>query len=141
VGEVALVCDTSVLLAGLDGSDRDHRRCAELIEGAAEALVVPGLVLAELDYWCHERLTAGVWVSFLEDLVGGAYRVEHPTQADLERALELQRSYADLSVGIVDASVLALVERLGEPKLGTLDHRHFATMRPRHVEGLELLPG
>jgi hypothetical protein len=36
--------------------------------------------------------------------------------------------------------VLALVERLGEPKLATLDHRHFGTMRPRHVEALELLP-
>ena len=39
------------------------------------------------------------------------------------------------------ADWLALVERLEEPKLATLDHRHFATMRPRHVEALELLPG
>jgi hypothetical protein len=37
--------------------------------------------------------------------------------------------------------VLAAVERLGEPKLATLDHRHFSVMRPRHVEALELLPG
>lgn len=138
---MALVCDTSVLLAGLDGADRDHGRCSELIEGAAEALVVPALVLAELDYWCHERLTGGVWLAFLEDVVGGAYRVEHPTQDDLERCHELQRTYADLEVGVVDASVLALVERLGEAKLATLDHRHFATMRPRHIETLALLPG
>lgn len=138
---MALVCDTSVLLAGIDGADRDHRRCAELIEEADEALVVPALVLAELDYWCHERLTGDVWLAFLEDLVGGAYRVEHLTQNDLERALELQRTYADLKVGVVDASVLALVERLGETKLATFDHRHFATMRPRHADALTLLPG
>jgi hypothetical protein len=43
-------------------------------------------------------------------------------------------------VGFVDAAVLALVERLREPKLATLDRRHFAAMRPRHVQALTLLP-
>jgi len=36
--------------------------------------------------------------------------------------------------------VIALVERLGEKKVATLDHRHFATVRPRHVEALTLRP-
>jgi uncharacterized protein len=43
-------------------------------------------------------------------------------------------------VGFVDAAVPAIVERLGEPKLATLDRRHFSIMRPRHVDALELLP-
>jgi len=138
---VALVLDTSVLLAALDAADPDHGRCAELIDETRENLIVPTLVLSELDYWCHERLTAKVWPAFLEDLLAGAYGAESPTQGDLERCHELQRTYADRAVGVVDASVLALVERLRETKLASLDHRHFATMRPRHVEALELLPG
>jgi uncharacterized protein len=138
---MALVLDTSVLLAALDASDPDHARCAALISGSNENLVVPTVVLSELDYWCHERLTAAVWQAFLEDLLAGAYSVQSPTEADLERCLELQRDYADLAVGVVDASLLALVERLGEPKVATLDHRHFATMRPSHVDALQLLPG
>lgn len=137
---MALVLDTSVLLAALDASDPDHGRCATLISESTENLVVPTLVLSELDYWCHERLTAVVWQAFLEDVLAGAYSVQGPTEADLERCLELQRAYADLAVGVVDSSVLALVERLGEPKVATLDHRHFATMRPSHVEALRLLP-
>lgn len=137
---MALVLDTSPLLAALDAADPDHRSCAQLIAETDEELVVPSLVLSELDYWCHERLTVDVWLSFLQDVLDGAYRIEHPTTADLERCVELQRTYADLGVGVVDASVLAAVERLGEPKVATLDHRHFATMRPRHVEALELLP-
>jgi uncharacterized protein len=137
---VALALDTSVLLSALDGSDPDHGRCAELIAGSSENLVVPALVLSELDYWCHERLTAEVWQAFLEDILAGAYSVQGPTEADLRRCLELQRDYADLAVGVVDASLLALVERLGEPKVATLDHRHFATMRPSHIEALKLLP-
>ena len=47
---------------------------------------------------------------------------------------------ADAGTGFVDAAVLALVERLNEPKLATLDHHHFGTMRPRHVEALALVP-
>jgi uncharacterized protein len=137
---VALVLDTSVLLGALDAADGDHERCAELIAGASEELVVPALVLSELDYWCHERLTAEAWLSFLADVLAGAYRVEHPTQEDLERCNELQGKYADLGLGVVDASVLALVERMGEPKIATLDRRHFGAVRPSHVEALELLP-
>jgi len=138
---VALVLDTSVLLAALDVADPDNSRCAKLISDSREDLTIPMLVLGELDYWCQERLTLNVWLTFLEDVVGGAYRLMEPTQMDLERCHELQRTYADLNVGVVDSSVLAVVERLGEAKLATLDHRHFATMRPRHVEALELLPG
>jgi predicted nucleic acid-binding protein len=47
---------------------------------------------------------------------------------------------ADLRLGFVDAAVVAIVERLGERKLATLDHRHFTAIRPPHVEALELLP-
>ena len=43
-------------------------------------------------------------------------------------------------VAFVDAAVLAIVERLREPKLATLDRRHFGLLRPRHVESLRLLP-
>ncbi len=137
---MALILDTSVLLAAVDAADPDHSRCAGLISGSGENLVVPALVLPELDYWCHKRLTAEAWQAFVEDVLAGAYSVQSPTETDLKRCLELQYDYADLAVGIVDSSILALVERLGEPKVATLDHRHFATMRPAHVEALQLLP-
>jgi uncharacterized protein len=137
---VALVLDTGPLLAAFDAADPDHRACAALLTEAGEDLVVPALVLGELDYWCAERLDPGVWLTFLDDLLAGAYRVEPPTGADLERCRELQEQYADLGVGVVDASVLALVERLGEDKLASLDHRHFSVMRPAHTEALTLVP-
>jgi uncharacterized protein len=137
---MALVFDTGPLLAALDAADPDHDRCATLLEEVREDLVVPILVLAELDYWCHQRLGVDAWITFLEDLLAGAYRLEDTTTADLRRCRELQRQYADQALGVVDASVLALVERLGEDKLATLDHRHFAMLRPAHTQGLRLLP-
>ncbi|HSZ70742.1 MAG TPA: PIN domain-containing protein [Solirubrobacteraceae bacterium] len=137
---MALVLDTGPLLAALDTADPDHERCMALLGDADEELVVPSLVLSELDYWCHQRLGARAWLVFLDDLLAGAYRLEAVTIADLGRCRELQAKYADQSIGVVDASVLVLVERLGESKLATLDHRHFGMLRPAHTEALQLLP-
>jgi predicted nucleic acid-binding protein len=66
--------------------------------------------------------------------------VEELQLQDYQRIRELCDRYADADIGFVDAAVLAVVERLSEPKLATLDHRHFGTMRPRHVDALRLLP-
>ena len=137
---MALICDTGPLLAALDAADPDHERCARLLTGADEDLVVPALVLAELDYWCARRLTPQAWLIFLDDLLAGAYRLESPTSADLGRCRQLQQQYLDKALGVVDASVIALAERLAEPKVATLDQRHFRAVRPAHVAALELLP-
>jgi uncharacterized protein len=137
---MALIFDTGPLLAALDAADPDHERCAELVLSAREDLVVPMLVLAELDYWCHQRLGAAVWIAFLEDLLAGVYRAEPPTTPDLGRCHALQTAHRDLDLGVTDASVIALAERLREPKVATLDHRHYGTVRPSHVPAFELWP-
>ena len=70
----------------------------------------------------------------------GAYVVADLQPEDYRRVRELCDRYADADIGFVDAAVLALVERLNEPKLATLDQRHFGFLRPRHVDVLRLLP-
>lgn len=137
---MALILDTGPLYASLDRSDADHAACRRLIEDAGEPLVIPGPVLGEIDYWVHLRLHAGVFVALLDDILAGAYRVEELQPADYRRIRALCDRYDDADIGFVDAAVLAIVERLDEPKLATLDHRHFSVLRPRHVEALRLLP-
>jgi predicted nucleic acid-binding protein len=137
---MALICDTGPLLAALDAADPDHARCARLLTSADEDLVVPALVLAELDYWCARRLSSDAWLIFLDDVLAGAYRVEPPSGADLTRCRELQGRYVDLALGVVDASVVALAERFNESKVATLDQRHFRAVKPAHVDALELVP-
>jgi len=41
---------------------------------------------------------------------------------------------------VVDASIIAVAERLDEPRVGTLDRRHFGAVRPAHVPMLTILP-
>ena len=137
---MALVLDTGPLYASLDRNDADHPACRLLIEEADEPLVIPAPVLVEVDYWVHARMHAGVFVSFLDDIVAGAYRVEELRPDDYRRIRQLCDRYADADVGFVDAAVLAIVERLDEQKLATLDHRHFRMLRPRHVDALRLVP-
>jgi predicted nucleic acid-binding protein len=137
---MALICDTGPLLAALNRRDPAHTACAELVLQTKEDLLVPTLALTELDYFCGEIGLHDAWLAFLEDVDAGVWRLEHPTAADMRRARELQSDYHDLAIGVVDASIIALCERLGEAKLATLDRRHFATVRPRHVDALRLVP-
>jgi len=137
---VALVLDTGPVLALLDADDVDHERCVKLVEQLNEPLLVPVATLVEIDYWIRKRLEPAVWTAFVEDLAAGAYRLEQLDERDLQRAAELEAEYADLGLGLVDASVIAVCERLGETRVATLDQRHFAVVRPRHCEALTLLP-
>ena len=135
-----LVLDTGPILALLDAGDPDHDRCVSLVEGLGEDLVVPGPVLVEVDYWVVKLLGAEAWTIFVDDVARGAYRLENLDGSDLRRAAELEATYATLDLGLVDASVIALCERLGEPKVATLDRRDFSVVRPRHRARLEILP-
>ena len=137
---MALVIDTGALLGALDGRDADHLACTALLATTRERRVIPAPILPELDYWCHERLGVDAFLSVLDEVGRGAYEIEDLRPAEYRRAAEICDRYRDLRVGFVDAAVLAVVERLREPKLVTLDHRHFGVMRPAHVESLELLP-
>jgi len=137
---MALILDTGPLYASLDRSDAEHAACRALIESSNEPLIIPAPVLVEVDYWIGERLHPGALVALLKDIEDGAYAVEDVAALDYRRIRELCDRYADADIGFVDAAVMAIAERLDEPKLATLDRRHFALIRPRHVESLALLP-
>lgn len=137
---MALILDTGPLYASLDRSDQDHAACRALIEAAQELLVIPAPVLVEVDYWIHQRLNPGALVALLTDIEAGAYVVADLTASDYTRVRELCDRYADADIGFVDAAVLAVVERLNEPKLATLDRRHFSLLRPRHRDSIDLMP-
>lgn len=138
-----LILDTSVLLAALDAGDPDHLACATLLEGQARAgveLIVPSTVLTELDYWISERLDRATWQVFIEDLLAGAYTLEQVTALDLRRAADIDAQYAALGLGLVDASLVAVAERLGERCLATLNLRDFRAIVPMHCPYLTLWP-
>ena len=80
-------------------------------------------------------------VTFLKSFGGNGFRVAELEDGDIRRMAELVESYLDLPLGIVDAAVVAIAERLALTEIATLDHRHFSVVRPRHVPAFSLLPG
>jgi len=137
---VALVLDTGPILALLDAGDPAHARSVAMVDELREDLVIPSCVLVEVDYWARKLLGPASWDILVEDITSGAYRLEPLTIGDLTRASELERQYNDLDLGLVDASVIALCERLDERKVATLDRRDFSVVRPSHCDALRLLP-
>jgi predicted nucleic acid-binding protein len=132
------VVDAGPLYAAADADDVDHEGSVGALSRSDLRLVVPALVVAEATYFVGRRLGAPAESAFLRGL--GALDVEAPSNEDFVRMGQLVEQYADFPLGGTDASVIALAERLDAPIVVTLDHRHFATVRPRHREAFELLP-
>lgn len=132
------VVDAGVLYSAADTADAYHRDALSLLEDAQTRLIVPTLVLAEVDHLIGSRLGRKAATVFVRAI--SEFEMEAPHPDDWPRIIELVSRYEDLDLGLVDASVVALAERIAAPTIYTIDHRHFSVVRPRHVEGFELLP-
>ena len=137
---MALIFDTGPLIAYLDAGDGDHDRCRVLIDETVEARLVPLTVLVEVEYHMRRVGHPSGFAQLLADFERGAFRLLDLSTQWLLRAGEVLERYQDLGLGLVDASIVAATEMLSEPKVATLDHRHFAVVRPAHVDALTLLP-
>jgi predicted nucleic acid-binding protein len=137
---VALVVDSGPLYAYVDAADPDHDACRALLEESSGPLVVPTMTIAEVAYLLATRLGAEPELRFLGDLAAGTLAVEPVHPADWLRIADLVGRYRDLPLGTVDASVVAVAERLAVTTIATLDRRHFAVVRPSHADAFELLP-
>jgi predicted nucleic acid-binding protein len=134
-----MITDTGVVYASMDRSDPSHSGCVELLHRTGDPLVVPAPVLVELD-WLGDARGVPVLDATLASVESGSIEVIDLSPADYTRIRELCRQYRDLGLGMVDASVVAVAERLGEETIATLDHRHFSVVRPRHVTAFTLVP-
>jgi hypothetical protein len=135
-----LIVDTGVLVAAADRTDRNHQRCVAVLEEASQPLLTTGLVIAECAYLIERELGPDAEVLLYESIIDQALRVEDLTGADWQRIRELVSTYANLPLGGTDASVIAIAERHDQTTIATLDHRHFAVVRPTHTEAFELIP-
>ena len=128
------------MIASVDASDRDHEACLQLLLSHPGPLFVPVLVLAEVAHFVSRRIGSDAELDVLGDIADGELEPMVVDAQDWPRIIELVWTYRDLPLGTVDASVVALAERLKINQIATLDHRHFSVVRPAHVESFELLP-
>jgi predicted nucleic acid-binding protein len=137
---MAVLLDTSAIVALVDAGEDAHQDVANYVVNTADVLLVPVTVVPEVDFLIASRVGMIGELAVLRDIVAGGFRLEQVTVADVARCAELIEQYADSDIGFVDASIIAVAERLSITHILTLDHRHFSMVRPRHCPYFTLLP-
>lgn len=132
--------DTGVLLGAVDTDDRHHERCVQVVSQHVGQLLAPALVVAETAWMIEATLGPEAEAHFVDSVAHGEIEVIDLGTDDYGRCADLIRTYADLGLGLVDASVVVVAERLGLTTVATLNHRDFRVVRPRHVAAFELIP-
>jgi uncharacterized protein len=135
---VSLLLDTGVVYAYYDRSDSWHARARRLIQSEQRGLILPAPVIPEVDHLLGHRLGQRSRLTFYAGIVEGHYLVADVQPAGYARIAELNRQFADLDVGFVDAALIALAEALGLSRIATTDRRHFDPLAAAF--SLELLP-
>ena len=124
-----IVADTGAIVALADERAPQHRTCVDLYRRAPARWVLPWAILPEVDYLLENHVASLAAEAFLRDVATGAFQVEWGLPDDVERAEKICRAHRDLRLGLVDAVVMAIAERLGAEAIATLDLRHFAAVR------------
>jgi uncharacterized protein len=134
-----MIVDASVLYAAADADDSDNRSSVELLSAWSGPLVVSAFNAAEADSLILDRLGVDAELRFFADLTG-AYILDMPDNEGIEEAAEICRGYADLELGLADASILVLAKKWRTCSIATLDQRDFLALRPLYGDALQLLP-
>lgn len=139
-----IIADTGGLLRALALAPDGHPIFPEFkaVLTSASMVIIPGLVLAEVDYFLRsERAAMRKLIAEIFD-PATSYEYEPPLPSDLVRALELDVKFKELSLGLVDGTVAAVAERRKVYRVLTTDRRDFSAIRvgPRLSQPLELLP-
>jgi predicted nucleic acid-binding protein len=139
-----LIADTGGLLRALARKSNGKPSFPEYESAltSASLVIVPALVLAEVDYFLgNERAAMRKLVVELFD-PRTTYEYEFALPADVVRALEIDAKFKELNLGLVDGTVAAVAERRKLYRVLTTDRRDFSAVRvgPRFTQALELVP-
>jgi predicted nucleic acid-binding protein len=133
-----IILDTGIIYALADADDDWHVRARDFVFHNREMLLVPVTIVPEVAYLLAKRLGSGAELSFVSSLAAGELTVESIHMKDLARCTALLSDYP--KIGFVDASIVAIAERMGIRFIATTDRRHFSTVRPKHLPAFDLVP-
>jgi uncharacterized protein len=133
------IADTGFIVALLNQLDEKHQEVVPIYR-QQQTILIPQTVLAEVAYLLGRDAGISTVIAFLRGLLKSHFRVISLTNADLSRISDILSQYADSRIDFVDASVMAVAERLSITTILTLDQRDFRLFRPRHCQNFELLP-
>ena len=135
-----IVVDTSIIVAYMNAADDHHAAVAGWLDDADDDLATTPLIIAEVDHLLGARGGPVALRALRADLLAGAYLVDW-WPAAIAVSVKVAERYADTGLGLADASLVALAERLATADIATLDERHFRVVRPlTGGEAFRLMP-
>lgn len=133
------IADSSFVIAVAVRTDAGHARCIA-VHRQQRLIYIPQTALTEVTYFVHRYGGNKAVASFLRGLPDTKYRIVSLETEDLLRTADILDKYHDTRLDFVDATIVAVAERLKITCILTLDYRDFGLVRPRHIERFELLP-
>ncbi len=135
-----IICDTSGLFDAYDKDQPRHAHVMSVLNAEHGPFILSPFVLAELDYFVLTRLGLHIEDKVLNDVAQGAYELCSMDSSDVAEARQLTRRYADLKIGLADASIVVLAARYETTRILTFDERHFRAITPLWGTQFTLLP-
>lgn len=133
------IADTGFVVALANRSDVKHE-FVKAIYLQQKRILLPQTVLAEVAYLIGREAGVITVASFLKGLPMSRFSLLALFDEDILRVAEILDHYADSRIDFVDASVMAVAERLNIVTVLTLDRRDFSLFRPRHCNAFVLIP-
>jgi predicted nucleic acid-binding protein len=137
---VTLVIDAAPLVALADRQEPRRDAIPDVLRAERRRMFVAAAVTSEIDYLLDQRFGPAARRAFLEELAAGRYDSPALDSTDYGMALDLDRRYADLNLGLADLSVIVFAHRLGTRRIVTFDQRHFRTVGPIQEGAFAVLP-
>ncbi len=134
-----VIADSGFVVALVNSSDDRHPDVKPIYQQYSRILL-PQLVLVEVAYLVGRDTGIPTVVKFLKGLPASRFEVIEATALDIERAALILEQYADSKVDFVDASIMAISERLNITTVLTIDQRDFRLFKPLHCQSFTLQP-
>jgi predicted nucleic acid-binding protein len=135
-----IVLDTGGLYAALDANEALHGRAVAALTASSSPRVISPFVMAELDYLIGTRVGHQAQLALVDEVTRGAYQLDLFSSEDMGHARRIMERYADLRIGLADASVVVLANRHRTLDLLCTDARHFRALKGPAGKPFRLLP-
>lgn len=137
---MTVLADTSALIAFYDRRSADHDAVVQAFRDTSAPLSVSPLVLAEFDFLIGKYAGEKIALAAARE-IAATMQIEDFHARDLRVAADVMERYADLKLGMTDASIVVIAQRCRTEHILTLDRRHFTVVRPLSgAEAFEVLP-
>lgn len=134
-----IIVETSVLYSLMNNRDKNHKLVKNyFLNNKNIYYILPSTIIPELCYLINTKLGSYFEIKFLEE-INQNFNLEPIKDEDILRIIEILKKYDTLNIGYVDASIVAIAERLKINKILTLDRKHFEVVAPRGFDCFDIL--